>query len=358
MRVRAPARVCFFGEHQDYLGLPVIAEAVDLFFEIKINSINENVFIIEKPDLKEVERFSLNGELTYQHSRDYLKAAVNVYRRIYKKELPSGYKFVFKSQIPVGAGCSSSSVMLVAWVTTLMLIDNNPDVKHSEKIAYLAYLSEVEEFSEAGGMMDHFTSAIGGLLYIETRWKPPRVEKLPVKLNGLVIANSGPKDTVGVLKEIRHQVEEGIKLLREKYPRFDIHTTPFEDVKQILKRLPDVYAKKLEANIKNRDITKRALSILRKGSVSGQSLVELGNLMYEHHRWLSEGLGVSTPKLDQMVEAALKAGAFGAKLNGSGRGGTMVALAPGREEKVAEALRRFTDQVWIVNCAGGVSWIL
>ena len=31
----APGRICLFGEHQDYLGLPVIAMAVDLRFYIE-----------------------------------------------------------------------------------------------------------------------------------------------------------------------------------------------------------------------------------------------------------------------------------------------------------------------------------
>jgi mevalonate kinase len=43
--------------------------------------------------------------------------------------------------------------------------------------------------------------------------------------------------------------------------------------------------------------------------------------------------------LDQLVEAAHEAGALGAKLSGSGRGGNMIALVDQpRAESVAEAL--------------------
>ncbi|MFW9908882.1 MAG: galactokinase family protein, partial [Candidatus Thorarchaeota archaeon] len=33
-RVRAPGRICLFGEHSDYLGLDVIAASIDMEIEI------------------------------------------------------------------------------------------------------------------------------------------------------------------------------------------------------------------------------------------------------------------------------------------------------------------------------------
>ncbi|MCT9820233.1 mevalonate kinase [Microbacterium sp. W1N] len=53
-------------------------------------------------------------------------------------------------------------------------------------------------------------------------------------------------------------------------------------------------------------------------------------------------LGVSDPALDRLASAARQAGALGAKLTGGGRGGCVVALAPGRDEadRIAGALRR------------------
>jgi mevalonate kinase len=51
----------------------------------------------------------------------------------------------------------------------------------------------------------------------------------------------------------------------------------------------------------------------------------LGQAMTENHTLL-QGLTVSSPELDNLVETALKAGALGAKLSGGGRGGNMIAL--------------------------------
>ncbi len=69
-------------------------------------------------------------------------------------------------------------------------------------------------------------------------------------------------------------------------------------------------------------------------------LVEtLGPLMDANHGILRK-IGVSSPELDQLVLAARRAGAWGAKLCGGGRGGNMIALVPpARAEKIAAALQ-------------------
>jgi mevalonate kinase len=51
----------------------------------------------------------------------------------------------------------------------------------------------------------------------------------------------------------------------------------------------------------------------------------IGRLMPENHALLQE-MTVSSPELDRLVTAAMKAGAMGAKLSGAGRGGNMIAL--------------------------------
>ena len=52
-------------------------------------------------------------------------------------------------------------------------------------------------------------------------------------------------------------------------------------------------------------------------------------------------MGVSSPELETLVEAALSAGALGAKLSGAGRGGSMIALvAPEVSAEVTQALLR------------------
>lgn len=64
----------------------------------------------------------------------------------------------------------------------------------------------------------------------------------------------------------------------------------------------------------------------------------LGAKLTENHGFLQE-IGVSTPRLDTLVDAAVAAGAWGAKLTGSGLGGAVIAIAP-QECDLESAWRR------------------
>jgi len=62
----------------------------------------------------------------------------------------------------------------------------------------------------------------------------------------------------------------------------------------------------------------------------------LGALMSRNHECL-RALGVSTPALDHLVQAAREAGALGAKLSGGGRGGCAIALVTARTRDAVAA---------------------
>jgi mevalonate kinase len=67
-------------------------------------------------------------------------------------------------------------------------------------------------------------------------------------------------------------------------------------------------------------ITQTARQIMENGVSE-----KLGPLMNANHTLLQQ-IGVSSPELDCLVDAARQAGALGAKLSGGGRGGNMIAL--------------------------------
>lgn len=61
-----------------------------------------------------------------------------------------------------------------------------------------------------------------------------------------------------------------------------------------------------------------------RAAIEGGQVEALGPLMNENQRLLRD-LEVSSPELEALIEAALGAGARGAKLSGGGRGGNMIA---------------------------------
>jgi mevalonate kinase len=74
-------------------------------------------------------------------------------------------------------------------------------------------------------------------------------------------------------------------------------------------------------------------------SIERFDLPNIGRLMNRNQSLLTEAK-VSCPELDLLVEVCRKAGALGAKLTGSGGGGCMLALTPGKDlqERVAAAI--------------------
>lgn len=93
------------------------------------------------------------------------------------------------------------------------------------------------------------------------------------------------------------------------------------------------------------------LADLAKEALQKNQPLVLGKAMDKAHALLSE-LDVSSVELDQLVTAARKAGALGAKLTGGGRGGCMIALAGSKEdaEKIQKSLEEAgAIRTWITS---------
>jgi len=55
-----------------------------------------------------------------------------------------------------------------------------------------------------------------------------------------------------------------------------------------------------------------------------------------------------------MINASLKNGALGAKINGSGFGGTMFAVSIGNEAQVKRAIEEVGGKVYLIKTSNGV----
>ncbi|WP_381803541.1 mevalonate kinase [Streptomyces niveus] len=80
---------------------------------------------------------------------------------------------------------------------------------------------------------------------------------------------------------------------------------------------------------------------------------ELGSRLTDYHELLRE-TGLSTERIDTLVEAALKAGSLGAKITGGGLGGCVIAQT--RPEQAREVTRQLHEagavQTWVVPLKG------
>jgi len=111
----------------------------------------------------------------------------------------------------------------------------------------------------------------------------------------------------------------------------------------------DVRAKKEADPAWFDDLLKKYCNVATKGekAVEDGDMIKLGKLLNENHKLLQD-LTVSCKELDTLVDAAREAGAVGAKMSGTGRGGLMLALTPTEESQnaVAEVLEKIAPQVW------------
>ncbi len=348
VRVETPSRICLFGEHQDYLNMPVIAAAINLTMDITAEKLDEKEVDFYLADFNTSKKFKLNFPLKYDEERDYIKSAFNVLKRE-GVNIDWGVRASVSSSIPVNAGASSSSALVIGIIKLLLELANDKRKNSSKEIAEWGFKVEVAEFNEPGGKMDHYSCAYGGVLYLD--FAKGIVEKLPVNLNGFVLGHSlQPKDTKGTLRRAKEAQIEAIKKLKEMKPDFELGKNSFEEMKDFVKKLPLGLKDYGEAAIKNRELTNKARELLLSGNFSEN---EFGKLLFEHHSILRDKLELSTKVIDKMLSEAMKAGALGGKINGSGGGGTMFVYAPGREEWVKEAFERMGKPAYILKIVEG-----
>ena len=95
-------------------------------------------------------------------------------------------------------------------------------------------------------------------------------------------------------------------------------------VSAVRARLPSLFST-LVAGVS--ELSLSAADMLARGDLRG-----LGRLLAVNHSVLG-AMGVSNDTLDEMVDAALELGGYGAKLTGGGGGGSVVAVCPEAKEK-------------------------
>ena len=334
IETKAPGRICFFGDHQDYLTLPVIAGTIDRFIRIKGEPNGKEYLQLKLIDFDSEIIINLNESMDNLKKGDYLRSSLRVLRRN-GIVLNKGYNIEIKGDIPINAGLSSSSALTVAWLRflTKVVVPNNKF--KDEQYAKWAYESEVLEFNEAGGIMDQYTISIGGMLYINTL--ETTCKKLNVKLGGLIIGDSGiEKKTQEILTTLKDGALKAIKLVQKYNPNFKIHDAKKQDFYDFRKNLPFDLHPYFYAAIFNHIITQNALLEFENPNHDRNKIAKLINA---HQEILDKKLNNTPNEMISMMNAAKVAGAKATKIVGSGGGGCFLAMTDSQnEEKVINAI--------------------
>ncbi|HEX9548408.1 MAG TPA: galactokinase, partial [Acidimicrobiales bacterium] len=250
----------------------------------------------------------------------------------------AGADLLVDGHVPIGAGLSSSAALECA--TALALNDLYDIGLTAAELATLARRAENEFVGVPCGPMDQLAAMHGQkdrALFIDTRSlliEPVPLDLTAAGLDLLVINTNAPHALAASEYADRRQAceqaasELRIAALRDLAPG---------DLDDALSRLHDpTTGKRVRHVITENARVLEAVVLLRRGQTEA-----IGPLLTASHVSLRDDYEVSSPELDTAVDAALDAGALGARLTGAGFGGCAIALVrPSDTDAIADAAAR------------------
>ncbi|TDC40895.1 galactokinase [Micromonospora sp. KC213] len=234
-----------------------------------------------------------------------------------------GARLAIASDVPLGSGLSSSAALEAAVLTAL--VDLGGLDLPAERQPRLAQRAENAYVGAPTGIMDQ-SAAIrcrkGHALFLDCRTE--EVEHIPFDLDAaglamLVVDSRAPhRHADGEYASRRKSCEAaaatlGVPALRD---------VSVADLDAALPKLPDDETRRRVRHVVTED--QRVLdtvALLRAGRVR-----EIGPLLTASHASMRDDFEITVPEIDTAVEAALAAGALGARMTGGGFGGCVLAL--------------------------------
>lgn len=280
--------------------------AVTLSSSASVSLIDDDLIHIESVDL------GASGVLEPGQVPDSgpLALAARAVRRFWSG---GGLSVRMQNEAPRGSGLGASSALLVALARAVSELDGLASNPHQ----LIGVLSEVEAglLGIPTGRQDYYAAYFGGLQRIE--FSAGRVRRQDLALSrrvhgwfseGLVVAFTGEAHFSGK-------------------PNWEVIKAAVDGEPDTLRRLHGI-----------QDAAIEAAEALEEGN--WDRLCEAVRTDWSHRQELHPE--VTSPRLDQLVQIALDAGAEASKLCGAGGGGSLMALcAPEKTEQVRQALARY-----------------
>ena len=255
--------------------------------------------------------------------------------------LAGGASLAIDSDLPQGAGLSSSAALECAAALALDGL-HGLDLPRPQ-LATLAQRAENDFVGVPSGIMDQSASLLsraGHALLLDCRTGVTADVPLDPAAAGLalLIVDTGARHALGDGRyaQRRSECEQaaarlGVGSLRDV-------TSPAE-----VGRLDDpVLRRRARHVVTENGRVKQAVALLTGGDLAG-----VGALLYASHASLRDDFEVSWPEADVAVDAAMAAGAPGARMMGGGFGGSALALVPAGQRAVGAAITaEFAHRGW------------
>jgi galactokinase len=276
--------------------------------------------------------FDLTKEIAPSTQGDWSNYAKAAGQAICRSHGPlKGFDGVVSGNIPVAAGLSSSSAMVVA--VGMALIDVNTITIKPLQLMSLMARAELYAGTEGGGMDQAICLGGAANAAIKIEFDPLRLTPVPVpKKWNFVIAFSGLRaeksgDARDAYNSRTHQCRAALEKLssHRSMPGSYRELVASKELDELLSTAHDTLDELLYRRF--RHVVTEAARVDDAGrAMEKGDIQEFGRLMSESHQSLRDDYEVSCAELDELVEAAMEAGAAGARLTGAGFGGCIVAL--------------------------------
>jgi len=234
-----------------------------------------------------------------------------------------GADLLIDSTLPVGAGLASSAALICAVATAT-------STAAPDELVEPCVRAEVEGVGAATGGLDQTVSLLA---------RPGHALLLDFGSGGREYVPWRPEDAALELLVVdtrtRHAHAEGDYRRRRAESEAALSGDPDRLDAMLARRRRHVETE----NARVREV----VSALTRGDWPS-----VGAALTASHVSLRDDYEVSTPELDAVVEAALAAGALGARLTGGGFGGCAIVLTPAdlRDRVVGSVLDRYRDRGW------------
>jgi galactokinase len=305
--------VNLIGEHTDYNDGLVLPFAID----------RQALAAVALRDDDQLLAWSCQGE-----PESWLAYPRGVLRALREAGLAlPGADLIVDSDVPIGSGLSSSAALACAIASALN--DLAGGALSRMDLAAACQSAENTEVGAQTGIMDQVASLFavaGGLVYLDVRQREVAVVAGDFGDLALTVIDTGVRhsNADGGYGDRRSECAEAAAVL-------EVSTLRDADVGRVAalagsggeqgmlgRRARHVFTE-------NARVT-RAVALLRAGRTA-----DVGPLLTASHVSLRDDFEVSAPELDVAVDAALDAGALGARMTGGGFGGCALALSYERD---------------------------
>jgi len=321
-RSRAPLRIGLAGggtdvsPYSDLYGGAILNATINLFAHANIEPIEENAIIVKALDRHEEQRFEWNNQLPIDGKLDLLKGVYNRVQQDYGVPL-TGFRLSTYVDAPAGSGLGTSSTLVVAIIGAFYEMLRLPLGEYD--IAHYAYDIERNDLKLAGGKQDQYAATFGGVNFMEF-YGGDKVIVNPLR----------------VKQQILNELENNLVLY--------FTSTSRESATIIKEQVKNVNAGN-EKSIEAMHHLKEQAQMMKEAMLKGR-LHEIGEILdYGFQQKRQMAANISNSSIEEVYEAAKKAGATGGKISGAGGGGFMIFYCPGNcRYKVIDTLEKFGGQ--------------